>query len=302
MDLADFRLFSQLAELGSLTRACATLGAAQPALSRRLAQLERQCGGPLFHRTGRGLALTTLGERLLPRVRALLTDAEAIADAARQPAAALAGKVNVGVTPSTALPLVPLLYQRCRERMPEVTLNIAEGLGGQVDEWLSSGRVDVATLFGHRRRGTYTERTLGTVETCLIGPKGDRLTRGPTVRFAELDGLPLVLPTPNNLRATLEQFAQRKQIRLAVMMETSSIRLQHAMVASVGCYTVSSLHSASQDGHAAQLQASRIVDPAIDRTFSVGTTTQHPLSRAAREVAKLIREIVAGLLDEGRLR
>jgi LysR family transcriptional regulator, nitrogen assimilation regulatory protein len=256
----------------------------------------------LFHRTGRGLALTGLGERLLPRVRALLADAEGIAQELRQPAAALAGKVNVGVTPSTALPLVPLLYLRCRERMPQVTLDVSEGLGGQVDEWLSSGRVDVATLFSHRKRGTYTERTLGTVETCLIGAKGDRLTRGPTVRFAELDGLPLVLPTPNSLRALLHRLARRKKISLAVRMETSSIRVQHAMVAKGGCYTVSSLHSASQDVHAAQLQAARIVEPTIDRSFTVGTTTQHPLSRAAREVAKLVREIVAELLDEGRLR
>jgi DNA-binding transcriptional LysR family regulator len=302
VDLASLRLFTQVAEFGSLTRAATMLDAAQPVLSRRLAALERQCGGPLFHRTGRGLAPTELGRRLLPRVQALLAEAEGIAADARQPAAALSGRVNVGVTPSTALPLVPLLFRRCRERLPHVTLNVQEGLGGQVDEWLSSGRVDVATLFSRARRGSYAERTLGTVDTCLVGPKGDRLTRGATVRFAALAGIPLVLPTPNSLRATLERHARRKRIHLAVVMETSSIRVQHAMVAECGCYTVSSQHSASRDVHAAQLQSARIVEPSIDRGFTIGTTTMRPLSRAAREVAKLVREIVVEFLDEGRLR
>jgi DNA-binding transcriptional LysR family regulator len=299
VDLASLRLFTQVAEFGSLTRAAAMLDAAQPVLSRRLAALERQCGGPLFHRTGRGLAPTELGLRLLPRVQALLASAEDIAAEARQPAAALFGRVNVGVTPSTALPLVPLLFTRCRERLPQVTLNVLEGLGGQVDEWLSSGRVDVATMFSHRRRGGYTERTLGTVDTSLIGPKGDKLTRGPTVRFAHLAGIPLVLSSPNNLRAMLEQLARRKRIALNVVMETSSIRVQHAMVATGGCYTVSSFHSAGQDSHAALLQAARIVEPTLDRSFTVGTTTHHPLTRAAREVAKLIREVVTQFLDQG---
>lgn len=47
-----------------MTKAAATLGIAQPALSRQLHRLEEQLGVKLFHRTARGMELTDEGERL----------------------------------------------------------------------------------------------------------------------------------------------------------------------------------------------------------------------------------------------
>lgn len=299
MDLARLRLFSQVAGFDSLSRAAAALQTAQSSLSRSIAALEAECGGRLFHRTGRGIALSELGRRLLPRVQALLSEAEALAREARSLSTVMTGTVTVGVSPSTAYPLVPLLFQRCRERFPEVRLNVLEGIGGQLDEWLANGKVEVATLFRVGNGMAHGERPLGSVDTSLVGPKDDVLTRAPTVRFEQLDGLPIILPTPNTLRSTLEQLAKRKGIALKIVMETNSTDLQLAMVASGAGYTVGSSFTASRDANAGLLQAARIVEPRIDRPFTIVTTTQHPLTRPAREVAKLIREIVVELLDRG---
>ena len=68
-------LFVKAAELRSFSKAAVALGDTQPTISRPLAELERSLGGALFHRTGRGVALTEMGEALLPRVRALLDGA-----------------------------------------------------------------------------------------------------------------------------------------------------------------------------------------------------------------------------------
>ena len=43
-----------------------------------LAEVEQALGGPLFHRTGRGVKRTELAEQLLPRVGALLAQADAL--------------------------------------------------------------------------------------------------------------------------------------------------------------------------------------------------------------------------------
>lgn len=297
MDLAKLRLFTKVAELGSLTRAAVSLRTAQSALSRRIAALENECGGRLFHRTGRGVALSELGQRLLPRVRALLAEADAIAGEAKTISKVITGTVNIGVSPATAYPLVPILFERCRRRFPGVRLNVLEGIAGQLDEWLANGKVDVAMLFRPTNALGQGERPLGTVDTCLVGPKGDPLTMAKTVRFEQLDGLPIILPTPNMLRETLHQIARRKGITIAIVMETNSTPIQHAMVASGAGYTVSSYSTVFRDVNAGVLQAARIVDPRIDRAFTIAMTAQHPLSRPAREVAKMIREIVVELLD-----
>jgi molybdate transport repressor ModE-like protein len=59
-----FRLFSSVARSGSVNRAARELGMSQPTLSRRLKELERYIGAPLFFRVSSGVKLTQEGEQL----------------------------------------------------------------------------------------------------------------------------------------------------------------------------------------------------------------------------------------------
>ncbi len=69
MDIRQLKAFVEVAANGSYARTAAIVGVAQSALSRQISALERGIGGRLFHRTGRGVVLTELGERMLPRAR-----------------------------------------------------------------------------------------------------------------------------------------------------------------------------------------------------------------------------------------
>ena len=73
--LQKWRAFLAIGELGSLTRAALFLNSNQSLLSRQLNALERECGTRLFVRTGRGVELSDVGQRIFPQVRALLADA-----------------------------------------------------------------------------------------------------------------------------------------------------------------------------------------------------------------------------------
>jgi molybdate transport repressor ModE-like protein len=59
-----FRLFFAVARTGSVNRAARELGMSQPTLSRRLKELERYVGAPLFFRVSSGVKLTQEGEVL----------------------------------------------------------------------------------------------------------------------------------------------------------------------------------------------------------------------------------------------
>jgi LysR family nitrogen assimilation transcriptional regulator len=52
------------------------------------------------------------------------------------------------------------------------------------------------------------------------------------------------------------------------------------------------MHAVSREVEEGKLQASRIVSPGLERTITLATTTERPLTLAAREVAKLLRVIV----------
>ncbi|TYC18625.1 LysR family transcriptional regulator [Actinomadura syzygii] len=74
VELRHLRVLTQLAEMGSITRAAASLGVSQPTLSNQLRRIEKAFGGPLFVRGAGGITPTPLGRHVLARARGLLAD------------------------------------------------------------------------------------------------------------------------------------------------------------------------------------------------------------------------------------
>lgn len=78
VDLAELRAFCVAVELRSLGRAARLLRVTQPALSKRMRELELLAGATLLTRSARGVAPTPAGERLYAEARPLLTQAERV--------------------------------------------------------------------------------------------------------------------------------------------------------------------------------------------------------------------------------
>jgi DNA-binding transcriptional LysR family regulator len=69
LDWDKIRIFFNVAEAGSFTRAGEALGLSQSAVSRQISALERELKAPLFHRHARGLILTEQGDLLFRAAR-----------------------------------------------------------------------------------------------------------------------------------------------------------------------------------------------------------------------------------------
>lgn len=293
-DLGRLQLFLAVAREGSLTRAAAALGTPQPAISRQIARLEQECGGRLFLRTGRGVTLSPLGERVLPRVETLLQDARELSAEVEEGAEAPGGEVRIGALPSLYLTIIVPLFQQLRRRLPGIRLHVFEGSGGQIDQWLATGYVDIGLPYRYGRNMGDAER-LVTISSYLVGPAGDRLTSARTVKFAQLDGLPLVLPgAPSGVRLLLAQLARKAGITLDVVMEADSTQIQKAVPQRGGGYAVLPLHAFAAEREQGLLQGARIVEPRIDRAIAMGITSARPATQATREVAKTIRRLMQG--------
>lgn len=105
-----WRLFLDAADHGSLSKVAVLHGTSQPHVSRQIAELEQQCGGRLFERTGRGVALTALGQRIAPRVRVWLSSTEQLEQEIRSTAGQTMGRVRLGTLPSLAHPFTSTLF------------------------------------------------------------------------------------------------------------------------------------------------------------------------------------------------
>ena len=166
----------------------------------------------------------------------------------------------------------PLDRRRGRSpaELPGVNLRVLEGSSGQVEEWLTDSRVDIAILYRYTATLPEGEEALATVDSYLIGHRGDRVTANGQVSFASLDGLPFILPgAPNGLRTALDAGARQARITLAPVIEADSLPLQKQLTAQEHLYTVLPLHAVWQEVQAGTLQAARIVEPPFQRTVAL---------------------------------
>jgi LysR family nitrogen assimilation transcriptional regulator len=292
VEYAAWKLFVDAAELGSLSKVAVAYGTSQPHISRRISELEQECGGRLFERTGRGVALTEFGQRIAPQVRAWLAGTEQLANDVRNSSGTPIGKVRLGSLPSMAHPLVSTLHKRLKERFPLVQLSVREGQGAQLETWLEDGSVDLGILYRTGRSPTSGDTYLVETSTYLVGAAGDPLTARKTVPFAALNNLPLVLfCRPNSWRDHLEQIGVERDISLNVVLEADSLSLQTRIASEGGIYALLGPYAVAAASKDCRIQSSKIVDPVVTRHIALAMSRHGSLSLACRTVMQMLREI-----------
>jgi len=297
MNLKQLQSFVWVAEQGSLARAAVATDVAESLISRHISALEAAWGDRLFERTGRGMALSDFGRRMLPEAHAALEQVARLGGIARESAGVPTGVVHIGVLPSLSGQLLPLLFADMRTSAPAVTLHASEGFSGNLDEQLAAGRLDIALINRYGTAGLRGEEVLGTVDTYLIGKSGSPLLAQDSVAFRALAGVPLVLPArPNGLRAMLDQLSRRHGVRLDVVMEVDSAPGMKDVSLSGHAYTLLPLMAVKDELARRTLGAAKVVKPAIRRTIVLALTTRRPLSRAARFVAARVRALAPKLV------
>lgn len=290
-----WKLFVKLAEHGSLSRTAIALDVPQSMVSRHLAQLEQDCGARLFRRTGRGVVLTEFGEQIFPRITALISQAEVLADDISTSGGVPSGEVRVGLLPSSVPLMAGPLFKRVRERYPKVRLHLTEGSSAQLEELVQEGRLDMALLLREDAEPAGDEPVLARVPLQLVGLRDAPLLQQETVEFVQLHGVPLILPSPPHpLRARLEQLARVQQVELNMAIEADSIRLQHAIAAVGGGYAITAgLVGAAAEG--SPLGTVQIVNPTMVRAIVLSTTLRRPHTLASREVYKQIQRLATSV-------
>ena len=294
MDIKQLKTFVEVAANGSYARTAALAGVAQSALSRQLSALERSIEGRLFHRTGRGVVLTELGERMLPRARALVADADAWAEAARGERAEPHGEVTLGVVPVASRGLIAAIAGELRASVPGIRLRALEGYSGQVEEWLAAGRVEIAIYNRYRRGRVANAEVLARSEVELITRRDHPMARRREIAVRALGEIPLALPVrPNSLTSVLAGLAAAQQFELDIRFEAGSTPLIRDVMLASDLATISPREVFSREIAAGELSAVPIVRPKILQTTWMSLSAQHPPSEAAKIVARLIRRTAA---------
>src|SRR3954465_8143740 len=107
MELRHLRYFLAVAEGLNFTKAAALLRVAQPALSRRVQDLEDEIGVDLLKRSPRGVVLTAEGKDFLGKTGPLLKLADECVEQVRALARGEWGELHVGYAPPPTVEILP---------------------------------------------------------------------------------------------------------------------------------------------------------------------------------------------------
>ena len=124
MELRHLRAFLAIAEERSITAASRRLFAAQPAVTRQLAQLERSLGTQLFVRAYDGVTLTNAGKRLEPEARRIVGLADVVVDSCRAEQSTLRGRLIISSPEEGLNTLTSVVLAAYRVSHPNVDVEI----------------------------------------------------------------------------------------------------------------------------------------------------------------------------------
>ncbi|MFE7109717.1 hydrogen peroxide-inducible genes activator [Streptomyces sp. NPDC057575] len=144
--LSQLRAFVAVAEYLHFRDAAAAIGMSQPALSGAVSALEEALGVQLIERTTRKVLLSSAGERLAVRARAVLEAVGELMEEAEAVRAPFTGVLRLGVIPTVAPYLLPTVLRLVHERYPELDLQVHEEQTSSLLEGLAAGRLDLLLL------------------------------------------------------------------------------------------------------------------------------------------------------------
>ena len=148
MESSRCKAFLAAAECGSLTRAAEKLNYTASGVSQLISAMESEFGFLLLKRTTRGVVLTAEGERMLPAVRAFLSQENRMHELAANINGLDIGLINIAAYSSIATHWLPKVIADFKKKYPNININLMEGVRQEVLKWIEEGRADIGLLSG----------------------------------------------------------------------------------------------------------------------------------------------------------
>ncbi|MEB0138450.1 MULTISPECIES: LysR substrate-binding domain-containing protein [unclassified Undibacterium] len=293
MDLKQLDYFVHVAELGSFTRAAAVLAIAQPALSRQIRQLEVELRQNLLTRNGRGVTTTEAGQLLLEHGRGILHQVARAKEDLGRIRGALAGRVSVGLPPSASKILTVPLTRAFRQHLPNATLSISEGLSTSMQEWLLTGRLDIALLYNPTQTSELALTPLAEERLYFVSP-GHANDAAAPITLKDIAALPLVIPNrPNAIRMLIEAHMATIGCKPLIHLEIDSVAAILDLVADGAGHAILTEYAVTTSTQPEAYRMRPIIEPGLVTRLTMATAAGRITTLTQNAMMALIKDVAA---------
>lgn len=291
MTLEQLRIFVAVAQRQHMTEAAKALGLTQSAASAAIAALEEHYDTKLFHRIGRGIALTQEGRRFLDEARAVLARAEAAEQVLSEMTGLKHGMLRVQASQTVGGYWLPRYLVDFRAAYPGIHLELTIGNTEQAAAAIQDGAADLGFVEGKVSDPRLTIREIARDRLMLVVGARHPWAERRRISPGDLLATPWILREKGSgTRAMFEQALTGFGIdpaKLNILIELPSNEAVRSAVIAGEAATVLSASVLVAALEADLLNAPSLALP--ERAFYVVTHKERHVSRAAAALLKIIQ-------------
>ena len=284
MNLHLLRIFKEVAERGSFTRAANALHISQPAVSRGVKEFEAQLRSPLLERGVGGVRPTAIGLMVLSNARSLFAAEKATEEVLRALSGLQAGLLTIGASTTVSVYFLPSYVGQFHQKFPQVDIELHSANTRDVAQRLKQREIDIAIVEGPVSDPEFVVTKWRSDDLIAVAAPGHRLASTKRrIPLVELQSELLVMREPGSgTREVVTEALASVGISPRRAMEVNSTEAVKRLVASgIGMAIVSS--TAAQDFlRIGQLKQIRFQGFEVQRSLSRLTIRHRQPTAAAR--------------------
>jgi LysR family nitrogen assimilation transcriptional regulator len=297
MDFPDLRYFAEVVRQKNVTKAAASLGIAQPALTRRIHLLEQTFGAPLLLRHRRGVQPTEAGLIVFDRAELLLRLAGEMRGDVLSQTAEPVGHIRFGYPPSLGNLFVARLIAEYLQRFSRVNFHLHEHFSPKVSEELLAGRIDLGIMSCEATHPDLQFAPLFAERLWLIGRAADwPFTAARSLTVAKVLGRPILMAS--FLRSAVEKLDAGRGMPFQVRVEADALAtLRESVRAGIG-FLLGPPSTVSQELDSGEFLGAPV--QGLHVTRGLFRRRDRPMTRALRELEEMVLDEAKRLLKERR--
>ncbi|SMS12965.1 regulatory protein LysR [Pseudomonas viridiflava] len=289
MTLRQLRIFNEVCDLRSYSRAAEEVALTQPAVSLQIRQLEELVGQPLFEYVGKKLYLTEAAQALQAASKDIFGRLENLDMQLSDMQGSLQGQLKLAIESSCKY-FVPHLFAAFKRHYPEVSLNLTVVNRALVIRRLSDNRDDLVIISMVPQDMGLEFLPFLNNPIVAVAPPDHPLCSHTSLNLRDLEPWPLLTREPGSgTRRACEEYFKEKRVHFTQTSEVSSSEAQRECVVAGLGLAMLTRHAVCQELATGALVELPVAELPLYRSWCVVQGRDKRLSPVAHAFLAFIR-------------
>lgn len=291
MQIETFKIFTDLADNESFTKAASANGITQSAVSQQVRALENKYGVMLIDRGRRHFALTMEGEEFLKASKEIMGIYDGLRMRLHEINDVVSGEIRIASIFSIGLHELPPILKQYRQQFPDVDLQVEYRRSAQVYSLVASGDVDLGFVsYPVKRVGLQVEPFMRDRLVVICHPN-HRLAKEGSIRLEAIDGEKFVSFEPDlPTRKVIDRYMRNCGVNVQATMDFDNIETVKRAVEIENGISIVPENTVKQEVENGTLAAVRIEDPQLWRPLGILLKRNRSRTLPVKQLLNALRE------------